>query len=181
MKLIVIVCDPVVRVVSHYMHLKKEAWHDFVNDSALFNLTDSKRIKRMLYSVGKMRQSWEVLAPGLYFQHIQNWLRYFPLKQFLFINGARLRTEPSIELDKFQYFLNLKPLITNESFVFNSFKGFYCIKKPLNSTKVKCLGNAKGRKHPVIESAILNDLRQFYKRTDKIFFNLMSESPWWPL
>ena len=33
---------------------------------------------------------------GLYFKHVQNWLKYFPRETFLFINREELRREPLI-------------------------------------------------------------------------------------
>jgi hypothetical protein len=128
-----------------------------------------------------IRANWAIVRNGLYYQHIKNWLEYFPLDQFLFINGEQLIREPSIEIDKLQSFLNLKPVIKKEHFVHNRRKGFACIIKPIDSKQVKCLSDQKGRKHPVIDTTILNDLKDFYRPTNQKLFNLINEKPWWPI
>ena len=190
MKLIVVLRDPVTRVISHYVHLKTEAWHDFVNDTRRFNLTDSERIAELIYSLkeheegkskGEICAECDLVRQSLYYDHIERWLEYFPLEQFVFVNGARLCTEPSTEIDKMQSFLDLEPCISREHFVFVPAKRFYCIRKPLQSSQLKCMGDDKGRKHPAIDSAIIDDLRMFYRASNRKLFNLINENPWWPI
>jgi hypothetical protein len=94
----------------------------------------------------------DLLMHGLYYVHVKQWLRYFPREQFLFING---------EIDKVQTFLNLDFIIQKSHFVLNEQRGVYCIKDPLNLTKVVCMGEDKGTRHPVIGPIISNDLRAF--------------------
>ena len=189
MKLIVVVRDPVIRAVSHYIHMKTEVWSQIVNDTKHSNKSDSNMFAEMIFTfddnnnntMRKIDSNMATVFQGLYYRHVQNWLEYFPLKQILFLNGERLRFEPSIEIEKLQLFLNLKPLIKREHFVMNASKGFSCVRKPLNSEQVKCLGKSKGRPHPNIDESILKELRGFYRRYNKLFFNLINEEPWWPI
>ena len=124
----------------------------------------------------------DILTHGLYFKHVQHWLKYFPREQFLFVNGEQLRREPSIEMNKLQTFLNLNQMILKKHFVFNESKGFHCVINPLNETNVVCMGEDKGRKHPVIDLSLLNKMRSFFRSSNRNFFKLINvETPWWPI
>ena len=188
-KLIVVLRNPVVRAVSEFVQSqwkKKRNFRSATNDE---KANDSQRFEQMLYlkqgnsssSSHTIRQNWAIVRNGLYYQHIKQWLEYFPLSQFLFINGEQLIREPSVELDKLQSFLNLTRVIKKEHFVHNRRKGFACIIKPIDSTQVKCLSDQKGRKHPIIDSNILGDLREFYRPSNEMLFSLINETPWWPI
>jgi hypothetical protein len=186
-KLIVVLRNPVVRAVSEYVQSQWKKKRSVIRPTSDQAQTDSQRFEQMLYekrlnsSSRTIRANWAIVRNGLYYQHIKNWLEYFPLDQFLFINGEQLIREPSIEIDKLQSFLNLKPAIKREHFVHNRRKGFACIIKPIDSKQVKCLSDQKGRKHPVIDTSILNDLKDFYRPTNQKLFNLINEKPWWPI
>lgn len=189
-KLIVVLRNPVVRAVSEYVQSqwKKKQKRTLLQDST----GESQRFEQMLYEDKKrgsnsssarshIRANWAIVRNGLYYQHIRNWLEYFPREQILFINGEQLIREPSVEVDKLQEFLGLTPVIRKEHFVHNRRKGFACIIKPIDSKQVKCLSDQKGRKHPVIETAILSDLRDFYRASNLKLFSLIKEKPWWPV
>jgi len=186
-KLIVVLRNPVVRAVSEYVQSQWKKKRSVIRSASDQAHTDSQHFEQMLYekrlnsSSRTIRANWAIVRNGLYYQHIKNWLEYFPLDQFLFINGEQLIREPSIEIDKLQSFLNLKPVIKKEHFVHNRRKGFACIIKPIDSKQVKCLSDQKGRKHPVIDTTILNDLKDFYRPTNQKLFNLINEKPWWPI
>ena len=186
MKLILVLRDPVERAVSHYVHTKVNKGNPKVNYFQNRGLTDQQIFQKILYvRPGKIQevymQNVEILKHGLYYQHTQNWLKYFPLEQFLFINGEQLRNDPSVEIDKLQSFLNITPIIKREHFVYNKNKGFFCITNPSNSTQVKCLNEDKGRKHPVMNSSVLDDLRDYFRSSNENFFKLINQEPWWPI
>jgi len=180
MKIIVIVCDPVVRCVSHYTHEKVNGKNWAIKSSLSKGMSDSEILKMLLLHGPDRLHSIPIFRDGFYYDHIQNWLRYFPLSQILFINGQQLKQEPSVEIDKLQLFLNLEPLIKKEHFVYNETRGLYCIRNPITS-EVKCMDADKGRKHPQIDTTILNDIKKLYRPYDQKLFNLINETPWWTL
>jgi len=186
-KLIVSVRDPVIRAVSHYVHLKTEAWFDFVNHTLYANMTDSQRFAHLIYANNnksrRLRRDYEILSQGFYYRHLQSWLEYFSIEQFVFLDGDKLKKDPIVVIEKLQSFLGLRPFLKREHFVKNASKstrgGLSCVVNPLK--KVKCMGSDKGRKHPYINESILNDLRGLYRCDSKKFFNLIGEKPWWPI
>jgi hypothetical protein len=145
---------------------------------------DAKSFRDMLYkpnSTSEIRSDWTIVRNGVYINAIKQWLEYFSIEQILFVNGEKLISEPHAELDKVQQFLNLNPVIKKEHFVHDRRKGFACIIKPIDSKQVKCLNEQKGRKHPVIENSVLQDLQDFYRPYSVQLFELLNQKPWWPI
>jgi hypothetical protein len=66
-------------------------------------------------------------------------LKYFPKKQFLFLNGENFIKNPYDEVIKIENFLNLKKFIEKKHFVFGKNKGYFCLNDDaLNITK-RCM------------------------------------------
>ncbi|RLU14859.1 hypothetical protein DMN91_012746 [Ooceraea biroi] len=100
MKLIVVVRDPVTRAISDYTQVKSKRrkmprFEDlaFLNGSRIVDTT------------------WVPLKIGVYVRHLERWLQYFPLSQFLFVSGERLIADPVMEITRVQDFLGLKRVI----------------------------------------------------------------------
>jgi hypothetical protein len=174
MKLIAILCDPVVRVVSHYAHEKARPTPAYSQKNQ--TQSDSEQLQQLF----KINKKNPIFYDGYYYDHIQKWLKYFPLNQMLFINGEQFRREPSVEMKRMESFLNLEPFIKKEHFVFNKTRGLYCMKNELTST-VKCMSGDKGRKHPSIDVSFLNKLKELYRHYNQQFFKLINDTPWWEI
>ena len=63
---------------------------------------------------GLVDTSWIPLKIGVYVRHLERWLEYFPLRQFLFVSGEQLIVDPAAEMARVQvlqnvffFFLNL--------------------------------------------------------------------------
>ena len=181
-KLIVVLRNPVVRAVSEYVQSKENKLRKRrnLNARSIANVNDSIRFQEMTFDkYNRVRTDKPLIRNGLYVEHLKHWLDYFPIEQFLFVNGEQLIQDPSIELERAQAFLGLRPLIRRQHFVYGIREGFPCILKPLESQQVRCLNDQKGRKHPWIEESLLNELNNFYKPYNKLLFELIGQSPWW--
>jgi hypothetical protein len=184
-KLIVVLRDPVERTISEYVQSKqnrvkkRQLTHRRLTRS-LRNFNDSSILRQLIYDQkGQLMLDKPMLRNSIYANHLKNWLKFFPLEQFMFVNGDRLVKAPSVELERLEAFLNLEHVIKEEHFFFNEQKGFPCIYKPLGSNNVKCLNDQKGRKHPQIDRTILEDLSELYRPFNKEFFELIGQDPWW--
>ena len=183
-KLIVVLRNPVIRAVSEYVQSQanKKKRHIFTRSS---NLNDSMKFQQMLYEASpngsRIKTNWPIVRNGVYIEHIKHWLKYFPIEQFLFINGEDLIKDPILEIDMVQDFLGLSRAIKREHFVHNKRKGFACIVKPLDSKQIKCLSDEKGRTHPSIDPLILQDLNNFYRPYNEMLFSLLNQTQWWPI
>ena len=83
--------------------------------------------------------SYGAIKIGVYAEFLELWVKWFPLNQFLIVSGERLISDPAAELYKVQDFLNLKRVITEKHFYFNSTKGFPCLLKSETRPTPHCL------------------------------------------
>ncbi|XP_011644428.1 heparan sulfate glucosamine 3-O-sulfotransferase 6 [Pogonomyrmex barbatus] len=161
MKLIVVVRDPVTRAISDYTQVKsKRRKMPRFEDLAFLN---GSRI---------VDTSWVPLKIGVYVRHLERWLQYFPLSQFLFVSGERLIADPVMEITRVQDFLGLKRVICEKHFYFNATKGFPCLLKSEDRATPHCLGKNKGRSHPYIDPMAVQRLRDFYRPFNQRFYQL---------
>ncbi|KAK7161247.1 hypothetical protein R3I94_004052 [Phoxinus phoxinus] len=168
-KLIVVVRDPVTRAVSDYTQtLTKNPGLPSFQNLVFKNST-----------TGLIDTSWSAVRIGIYSKHLENWLRYFPLAQLLFVSGEKLVTDPAGEMGRVQDFLGLKRVVTNKHFYFNQTKGFPCLKKPEGSSRPRCLGKTKGRPHPHIPQEVLRRLRDFYRPFNMKFYQMTGQDFGW--
>ncbi|XP_073463066.1 heparan sulfate glucosamine 3-O-sulfotransferase 3B1-like [Aquarana catesbeiana] len=168
-KLIVVVRDPVTRVISDYTQ-------------TLSKRPDIPTFESLTYknrTTGLIDISWSAIQIGIYAKHLENWLQYFPMRQILFVSGERLITDPAGELGRVQDFLGLKRIITDKHFYFNKTKGFPCLKKAEGSSKPHCLGKTKGRTHPNIDPEVVQRLREFYRPFNMKFYQMTGHDFGW--
>uniref|UniRef100_A0A0N4ZCL3 Sulfotransfer_1 domain-containing protein n=1 Tax=Parastrongyloides trichosuri TaxID=131310 RepID=A0A0N4ZCL3_PARTI len=138
-KIILILRNPVVRTISdftqvYYTRLSKNLSLPILEKEAFIEGSE------------KINFNYKPIRNSLYSIHLSNYLNYFKKEQILILNGDKFIRNPLKELKKAQKFLNVPLLISPSQLIFNSEKGFYCFKKQPNS-KVKCLGDSKGRRH----------------------------------
>uniref|UniRef100_A0A0N5C9P8 Sulfotransfer_1 domain-containing protein n=1 Tax=Strongyloides papillosus TaxID=174720 RepID=A0A0N5C9P8_STREA len=168
MKLILVVRNPIVRAISDYTQAKSRKVKTISNtfeDMVLCNEKNKKNCKDGINS------SWGAIKIGIYHKYLQNWLKYFPLEQILFIDGENLIVNPAEEVNRAEKFLGLAPVVTKGNFVHDPVKGFPCVK--YNDSHVRCLGKTKGRKHPRVKRAVTEQMKNFYKVENEKFFTLI--------
>lgn len=161
-KLIVVVRDPVTRAISDYTQIA----------SKTPGITRFESLAFKNRSSGQVDSLWSPLYIGLYAQHLERWLAYFPLSQIHFVSGERLVSDPAFELGRVQDFLGLERIITDKHFYFNKTKGFPCLKKAEGSAEPHCLGKTKGRTHVRVESEVIHNLRDFYHPHNLRFYQM---------
>ncbi|MBN3310796.1 HS3SA sulfotransferase, partial [Amia calva] len=168
-KLIVVVRDPITRAISDYTQIISKT----PDIPSFETLTFKNR------TTGQVDALWSPLWIGMYAQHLEKWLAYFPLSQIHFVHGERLISDPAGELGKVQDFLGLQRIITDKHFYFNKTKGFPCLKKPEGSSKPHCLGKTKGRTHPKIDPKVIQRLRDFYHPHNLKFYQMAGQDFGW--
>ena len=118
------------------------------------------------------------LVRGIYYQHLEHWLKYFRLDQFLFLESDRFSTEPWAVMEEVEDFLGLEHELIQSRFEFNATKGFYCFHR-LNKKKPSCLSEHKGRAHPVLPKELEVELKEFYQPWNKKFEELLGKKFNW--
>ncbi|XP_045848852.1 heparan sulfate glucosamine 3-O-sulfotransferase 6 isoform X1 [Meles meles] len=167
-KLIVVVRNPVTRAISDYAQMLSKTPG-----------LPSFRALAFRHGLGLVDTAWSAVRIGLYAQHLDNWLRFFPLSRFLFVSGERLVSDPAGELGRVQDFLGLRRVVTDKHFYFNATKGFPCLKKVQGSGRPRCLGKSKGRPHPRVPSAVVQRLRDFYRPFNRKFYQMTGQDFGW--
>ncbi|KAG7187959.1 hypothetical protein KM043_013919 [Ampulex compressa] len=160
-KLIVVVRDPVTRAISDYTQVKSKR-------------SRMPRFEELAFLNGSniVDTTWVPLKIGVYARHLERWLHYFPLSQFVFVSGEKLIADPVLEITRVQDFLGLQRVISEKHFYFNATKGFPCLLKSEERPMPHCLGKNKGRSHPYIDPIAIQRLRDFYRPFNQRFYQL---------
>ncbi|KAF2348755.1 Sulfotransferase domain [Trinorchestia longiramus] len=168
-KLLLIVRDPAVRVLSDYAQI-----------------LESKRAKGSYFKPfhklvflpnGDINDSYNAIQISQYLIHILRWLRVFSRSQLHIVDGDRLIQNPYSETRKVEKFLGLPSRIQSSNFYFNRTKGFYCMR---NETHQKCLADSKGRRHPYVDPGIMERLRRYFAPFNEEFYKRVGQNFSWP-
>lgn len=168
-KLIIIVKDPVQRAISDYIHRRimfpgrretNFTFEELVYDNVTKNV----------------RSQYLPVVRSIYYRYMLNWLTYFAPHQIHVADGNKLIVEPEEELSKVQDFLGLERLITQDSFVYNSTKGYYCL---WTRESTHCLAPCKGHKNHSISTELVDKLNTYFKPYNELFFNIINKRLSW--
>jgi hypothetical protein len=182
MKFIIMIRDPVKRAVSQFVHdFKRIIIKSF--RSKKYKKVDRYFNELVLNKNGSIKNPpvHYLVTHGMYVVHYKYWLKYFPKEQFLIVNGENFIKNPYEEVKKAEKFLNLKPYIQKDHFIYDKNKGFFCMNKKQEKNKTECMGLDKGRKHPNISVSVLRKLNEFYKPYSKELFELIKRKPFWKI
>ena len=160
MKLILVVCEPVRRLISQFaMALER---HKIPNASFEETFFPNKP---------REKGSWitQFMVNSNFSFSFSAWLRAFPLEQFHIVDGDNLKSKPWEELNSTEHFLGVKPYIRKNNFVKEPTKGFYCF-RDRRTEEAHCLTPTKGRQHPEVSEIIKARLRKFYSPYNEIFY-----------
>ncbi|KAI6240091.1 Sulfotransfer-1 domain-containing protein [Aphelenchoides fujianensis] len=152
MKLIVVVRNPITRAISDYTQsvtrrkrsVPFEPLNTFEEMSQCSTAENSTKNPKC---VNGINSSWGAVRIGVYHRYLRNWLRFFPISQFLFVDGERLIRNPAVEIRRAEHFLGIPSVVKDEDFVIDSVKKFPCVRRKGFKTP-HCLGKSKGPSTP---------------------------------
>lgn len=114
-RIIVVLRDPVARVLSHYYHelrvgIEKRSIDDAIDEELEFFRTSDGEPAGSLWRYFETQRSYLYL--GLYLRQISKWLHHFPRNNLLVVISEELNAAPEVELPKvFKHIgLTYKPL-----------------------------------------------------------------------
>ncbi|CAG0883149.1 unnamed protein product [Cyprideis torosa] len=165
LKLLLIVRDPVERLISDYSqristHPEHRTFEELVFDEN-----------------GLVNEAYKAVRISLYAKHFRRWLEYFNRSHIHIVDGDLLITDPLSEIRKAERFLKLTPYFNHRNFFFNDTKGFYCLQ---NEVSRKCLARSKGRKHPKVDPFTITKLRRYFSKWNHEFEDLTDLRFDWP-
>ena len=146
--LILIICDPIKRIISHHTHLLSNTMR-FGSLNVSSNLEDeildkngNVKIEPEIDEVVKktnialsFRSS--VVKDSVYVMHLKRWLKYFPLNQILVLNGDELKQNPYVVMNKIEKFLHIEQFFRHDYFTFDSIKRYYCLSSKVTGNETK--------------------------------------------
>ena len=169
-KLIAIVKEPVERSMSHYVHRIAEGIekkpYDF--DSMIGAIMDYDRPFSIKSSV-LFRQS-------RYIDRLEPWIAYYGIDKIHVIDGDAFVKNPAVELKKVEKFLGIQPFISENNFVYNPVKKFYCLKQEGNEG---CMTSNKGRPHPEMSNATRARLQDYYRPYNQKLSSIFGQNFSW--
>ncbi|XP_023331056.1 heparan sulfate glucosamine 3-O-sulfotransferase 1 [Eurytemora carolleeae] len=169
MKLILIVRDPVTRLISDFTQIT----HNRIDKGLQIRDFDSTMVRED----GSLALDTYGVDTGVYSTHLLNWFKHFPREQVYIANGDKLIRTPWQEMNKIENFLNLQHSISRSQFFFNTTKGFHCL---VVDGQTRCLAKSKGRPHVNVSKDTIVKLRRFYKPHNYRFYGLVGKDFGWP-
>ena len=167
-KLLLLVRDPIVRSISHWMHTCRK-----------LRATDAKEARRrcktyessgILRGDGQVNVSITFIKRSAYANIIQFWTPLFALgSQLLIVDGDKLVSDPVTELDKIQRFLGVRNYLNNKTVVLDKKRGFYC--RVSDNGHKTCMDPSKGHSHPAKSPEVKDKLRNYFRPLNKRFYN----------
>ena len=147
-KLIMIVRDPVARLVSDY--------NQFRSNNLARGRSEYPALESIaLTQAGAVDPGYPPVVRSMYHIHMASWLRMFPRSQIHVVDGDQFIQEPWTKLSLLEIFLGLRQELTESNFYFNKSKGFFCGRQEFRRTgsewscvSHKCLSSSKGRPKP---------------------------------
>ena len=180
-KLILIVKDPVERLLSHYTMAFANSETDRNFSQLAFTNENGKLAVNTRYNPVQMSN---------YADQMALWLSSgFDLSNFLIIDGHKFVKDPWPELFKLENFLGLRHMLSKEMFYLNETKGFYCVMPNFtfadgtpSNHKGGCGHPKCGREHPILNDEERNLLYQYYAPKNQEFSKMVDmEFPDWDL
>ena len=162
-KLIIIMRDPVKRIISDYDH-----------ESRLpqFTIENTQPLEQLVFAPsGELNVAYAPVVASMYDLHLERWYRYFPRGQILALDGELFSKNPLPILRKCEDFLGI-PNALNETMFIRGDKGYYC-RKDTGCPKYK------GVKHKTYAEEFLNKLRRLYAPHVKRTFSLIGQEFDW--
>ncbi|CAH1773105.1 unnamed protein product [Owenia fusiformis] len=165
-KLGVIACNPIKRVMSH--HLNKLKAKERLNKQ--FNGT----YESCVMNGDKLNTDCIYITRGLYIEHLTRYMEYFPRENFFIIKSEDLRYTPVAVLQKFEKFMNIPKFFNNDTLYYNNTMNQFCINKPYWKNPYMelnrgCFPEHKNRVHPQVREGIPELLLEYYKPYNEKF------------
>jgi len=163
-KLILILRDPVKRLISDYDH---ERHFNYVYQP--HRLERNHSLEELVFSSnGSINKAYPPVLASMYDIHLTRWLSIFPRDQLLVLDGEQFAKNPLPVLKKCEMFLGVRHLLTMDLFVFDERLGYYCLKSD------GC-HEGKGRKHKTYSSEFIERMETFYKPVMERTFNILGQ------
>ena len=171
-KLLVVVRDPVNRVVSCFVQRQVARAQQNISYTNTFEEVVINGVS------GMVRDDDNCVETTLYSKHLVRWFKRFPSQQIHIVDGDMFVKNPFEELKRIEKHLGLEPWFSTDMFQYNKNKGFYCYKRPHNNREV-CMPPRKGREHPEVREEVRVKLRTFFRPYNHMLYEMADKNFTW--
>lgn len=132
-KFILCVRDPISRLVSDFRHERELNIRRTGKRRNKKNISSSEELEGKLLTAlildenGNVNSSSDVVRTSSYSIHLRNWLKYYPLENFLFLDHDDLLSKTFQVMKRVESFLNLGTYFTKSMFYFDPVRGGPCM------------------------------------------------------
>ncbi|CAH1777452.1 unnamed protein product, partial [Owenia fusiformis] len=168
-KLIIMVRDPIERLISAYVQniLNKGFKHNFTLEETVF------------FPNGSIRCDKHFITDSIYVLHFAKWIQMFPRENILLLDSGNFVKKPWEEMHKVEKFIGIDSFFTRSRYSPNPEKPqFHCIKFD-DRDKVRCSGRSKGRPHPKVSNNTTERLKNLFKAYNEQFVTLSGQQFTW--
>ena len=160
-KIILIVRDPIQRLLSEYAQFKA--------NRVTKNLSVKPLSSLVVDEDGLINTEYPSIQYSTYDVYLERWLRVFPRGQIHVVDGDTFIRNPIEEIWKIEKFLGLQQLISQEHMFFNYTLGYFCPKKR------KCYDHVRNWQRPTIDFSLKDKLRMFFHSHNQRFIKLSGQ------
>ena len=168
-KLLLTVRDPVERTLSNYLEDKENVTKEVETYLTFENRTFSN-------VTGEIENKYRAINGSLYYLHMLPWLKQFPLKEIHIVKAEELVHNPYAVMKGVEQYLGLDPWLSSDMFYFNKTRGFFCYRNENINT---CLGDDKGRPHPLMPLQERTKLQEYFHYWNQKFYKLVGQDFGW--
>ncbi|XP_065180845.1 heparan sulfate glucosamine 3-O-sulfotransferase 6-like [Sycon ciliatum] len=182
-KLLLVLRDPVSRVVSDFMQGQHHQMGKMVRVADLSPpqlAAMQRRLEaKVLKADGAVNPSASFIKVGLYAQHLERWLHHFARQQIFITSTNTLVTDPAAVLKQASAFLGLSPFNWDKHIVRVPGVKLPCLSRVKESTgrpELVCLNATKGREHIPLPDALRRKLADFFRPQNALLFSLIGKT-----
>ena len=169
-RLILILRDPVKRLISDYEHEKRLIKIKRNRSVFVENILPLEEL--VLTSTGELNVAYEPVVASMYDLHLERCFRYFAMEQTLILDGEKFKQEPVPILRQCENFLGIRNFINDSMLVFHEEKQLFCRRD------TGCISN-KGHKNNVYPDKFLQKLHLLFAPHVKRTFDMIGQSFEW--
>ena len=167
--------------MSDYVH---ERFHGLKLNTTLPENRHSFEQLVLNKKTGEINTDYAPVRVGDYHLHLERWLRYFPRKQILVLDGEAFLKNPVRSLVQVEQFLEIPPYFalpaTAKLLKFDMTRGYFCLTRDPRKGG-KCLAEDKGRRHtyPEVSKDVLTKLAYYYRPHNEQLFQIIGQTFSW--
>ena len=156
MKLVAIVREPTERAMSHFVEYREGK---IIPRNATFEESISEQTPYRRCPLYWSRYS----------DRLQTWSDVYGTDKILILDGDEFARNPVTGLKKVEDFVGISNFFRQEHFVYNKEKKFFCVV----TDTIECMGDDKGRTHPVMRNETRTQLKQYLRPINERFYNMI--------